>query len=162
MKLKLFELTLRAADPRPLDLNVKAYLFRVSSCNISLVQPKLVRDFTEEDYVDFDSEVASNLGLSVNDLLHGEAYVKTIEYDIEEGERYMRVFVVENQLRREKYAHFKVFTVHTGKVVVDYTDDRYAEESEKQRLDKVSRSLSCKSAKLLQTLRESGIEVFRQ
>ncbi|MGC9108050.1 MAG: hypothetical protein ACP5IE_07685 [Infirmifilum sp.] len=159
MKLKLFNLSIETQDPRPLHISVKSFLFLVDRGELHPVSPNSSREFTEEDYLDFDNLFPPIIGLSLNDIAHGNADVKTLEFnDLSEG-MYLCVFEVEDKIIQRKHVNFLAFKISGQEISKLYSDDMYSREPVLKRVEKIAEIFGIDFRDILKNLRTIGLHI---
>ncbi|MEZ0345504.1 MAG: hypothetical protein ABWK01_03055 [Infirmifilum sp.] len=159
MKLKLFEFTVESSDPKPVKLSVKSLLFTLTHGDVRSLSPESTRGFTEDDYVDFDLLVSPLIGVSVNDLAHGMADTKVLEFTLEHGGTYLVAVEVSDKNTRKTRSYFMVFRIVDSQTSKIYSDDQYTKESSTKRLDKIAGILGLDGSKLLDALKKAGLNL---
>ncbi|QOJ79668.1 hypothetical protein IG193_04235 [Infirmifilum lucidum] len=160
MKYKLFSFYLQSGDPKPLNIEVKSFLFELRNGKPSLVLPENTRDFEEEDYVEFDSIVAPLIGVSINDLLHGVYEVKTHEYSVTPGSTYLRVIQKVDKQSTTSVILFEIFQVEEAGIAVRYSDNSYVKESSRDRVRYIADILGMDKKALEQEIAKAGIILY--
>ncbi len=160
MKYKLYSFYLWASDPKPVDIEVKSFLFELRNGKLYLVPPENVRAFEEEDYVEFDSTVAPLVGVSVNDLAHGVYEVKTHEYNVTPGSTYLRVIQKVDKQNATSTILFEIFQVEEAGIIVKYSDNSYVKGSSRDRVRYVADILGMSKKALEREIAEAGITLY--
>lgn len=159
MKLKIFDLSIESNDPKPINLHVKSLLFSLTGGNLHHLLPTSIREFTEDDYVDFDTMLSPVIGISVNDLAHGKYDVKTLEFDGLSIGEYLIILQVEDKKNNRFQLNFIVVKITEGQISKLYSDDLYTKESSIQRLEKIASLLGINEKNIVKILRETGVKI---
>ncbi|PLJ77616.1 hypothetical protein [Infirmifilum sp. SLHALR2] len=159
MMLKAFELELQSHDPKPLHIEVKNHLFGFAEKKLFLVAPERVRELGEEDFIDFDSTIAPLIGVSINDLVHGDYGVKTLEYSLTPGSTYLQVVQVRDKLSGTASVLFKVFQATDGGLDEKYSENQYVKKPVRERLRLIAEVLGIDISTLEEETAKLGIKL---
>ncbi|MEM0494732.1 MAG: hypothetical protein QXU72_05635 [Thermofilum sp.] len=135
-KVKCFSLELKRKDPTPLDVKLTTSAFLVKNGEIVKLTG-ISREFQEADIIDFEREIGSVVGITYNDVVHGEASVKVEDIELHPRARVVKVLEVEERLTRRKTRYFiAVEVLESGERVIYSSHRAVKSSSELQALSK--------------------------
>jgi len=120
---KSFSFTLKQVDPVSNDLTVTTALFKVEGKNLVRLYGTS-REFTEEDFIDFDRDIGAVVGISVNDLFHGDSSVRVEEVVVQPPAKLLKVVKVEEKYGKTRFYLIVTEVSATGEERVLYSNHR--------------------------------------
>uniref|UniRef100_A0A7C4BAP7 Uncharacterized protein n=1 Tax=Thermofilum pendens TaxID=2269 RepID=A0A7C4BAP7_THEPE len=138
--MKNFHFTLKQADPINNDVTVTTVVFRVEGANLVKLSGSF-REFTEEDFVDFDREIGAVVGITVNDLFHGASSVRVEEIAVQPPARLLKVVKVEKRDGKPFFYLVVTEVLATGEERVLYANHRSLRVTLNKAVGEVSRIL---------------------
>lgn len=121
--MKCFSLELRQKDPITREIRLVTYAFLLKDGNLERLSGKL-REFQEVDIIDFDREIGAIVGITYNDLIHGEAHIKVEDIELPVHARAVKVLEVERGSSGEKTRYFAVIEATGDGEQVIYSSHR--------------------------------------
>jgi len=138
--MKNFSFTLKQVDPVNVDLTVTTRAYKVEDGGLSRLAG-VPREFTEEDIVDFDREVGVVVGISANDLLHGDSSVKVEEITVLPEVRVLKVIKVEEARGEPRFYLLVIEVAASGEERTLYCNHRSLRKSLNEAVKEVSKIL---------------------
>jgi len=151
---RTYSFVVKAVDPKPLDVEVESYLYGVCRGLLKRVMPAGEGELGCEDIVGFDEEVGYLLGLSYNDVLHGNGSVKVLSYVVPpECTGLIKVYRVADRISNRVYLRFRAYEVSGGEVKLVYSDHFSTSLRRGEVLKSLSEKLGVKRVELEALLR---------
>lgn len=146
--MKCFHLALKQRDPTTLEINLTTSAFLLKNGELVKLVGK-TRDFQEADILDFEREVGSIVGISYNDIVHGDAKISVEEVELPPNSKVVKIINVEGRPFPGKARYFVVLEARGDSEQVIYTSHRA--RGHREELKNISKELGI-SDRLLRSL----------